>query len=132
MLFSDRGRLAVHTKSPYIHMSSFTCTHMYFLIHAKTVCFNILMAHTYMWKRIWKNKKRCFKDKKIQGVLAGIQEGKSTPEVIGVKTLCRLASSTWIRILMPDNSLSAYLNHSTIWGNVSSQQSVQFQGQNKA
>lgn len=56
-----------------------------------------------------KEKTSCFKDEKIQGVIAGVQEEKSTPEVIRVEPPCRLASSTWIRILMPGSSLSAYL-----------------------
>lgn len=85
MFFSDRGRLAVNTKSPYIHMSTLTCTHMYFLMHAKPVYFNILMAHTLTCEMDRKEKISCFKDKKIQGVPAGIQERKSTPEVIRVK-----------------------------------------------
>ena len=78
-----------------------------------------------------KEKISYFKDEKIQGVPAGIHEDKSTPEVITLEAPCRLASSTWTRILMPGSSLSAYLKHSTIWGNLSRRQSVKFQGQNK-
>lgn len=76
---------------------------MFFLIHAKLYVLIYDDTHIHV-KKDMKEKKRYFKDKKIKGVPAGVKEEKSTPEVIRVKTPSRLASSTWIRILMPDSS----------------------------